>query len=633
MTLGDLVAIRATAGAPLGYLTVVGLTRTPAALDAGILNRVNAYALPSEVASISGRAGPNQLLVRLPPHADEVAAADRLTRLLDLRGIKHGVVATQAEVVGSRELRTLIWLLAAFSLIGLILSAFLVANTVAATVHDEMEQIGVLKALGAGRRRVLVTYLAPALLLGAIATVAGYALGLGGGQEIVAFLARRLGYPTPPIAITPRELGLALGVGVGVPTVAAVIPALLGSRQPVATLMRSYGLGGPGGRLRRRRKRPLMDRWPLVTLGAANALRRRLRGGVTVVLIGVAVAAAIAAQALSTSLESTVSTLYARYGADLWVAFDLPADATLAATVGRDPGVVTAEEWARATGYANGSTIDLWALPARTTIYHYRLIAGHWLGAGGREAVASASLVRRLNLHAGDVLSVDVGHETREVVISGVVDDESTYLGSTSAGKLFLAPSTLASFNGQRAFSFLAVVFDRHDPVGVEAAIARLEERYASLRPAAYAAYSDKASTERTIAILILLLRAMVILVSLIGLIGVINTLAMGVAERRREIGVVRALGAGWRHLGVLLLVEGLALGATGYGLGVVIGFPLGRLLVALTGQVLFRLSFALPPSFLGLALAVTLAACGIAGLGPAIAAARVRPTTVLRYE
>jgi len=519
----------------------------------------------------------------------------------------------------------------------LVLSGFLVANTVAAVVQDEFGQIGVLKALGGDRTRVAWVYLLPALVLGGVGTVAGYGLGVGGGQEIVAYLAGLLGYSTPPVAITVREVGLAVAVGLGVPALAAVGPAVLGTRLPVATLLRSYGLAAPARRGGGPLPRLVGRRLPLLAMALRNAPRRRLRAGVTVALIAVAAAAAIAAQALSSSLDGTVEILYDRYGADAWIPFEAPATSELATAVETAPGVVAAEGWARATGYAEDLDVDLWGVPPATRVYDHRVVAGRWLdrgmGAGGREAVVSARLARRLGIGPGDDLPIDVGQETRTLRIVGVVDDESTYLGSTAAGKLFLAPATLASFSGETGFTFLAVVFARHDPVAVEAALADLEERFAALHPRPYAAYSDQASTARTIEVLTLLLRAMVALVGLIGLVGVVNTLAMNVAERRREVGVARALGARWPHIGMLLATEGVALGAVGYGIGTAVGYPLGRLLVWVTGGFLFRLTFHLPWTFLVSGLLVTMLACAVASVGPSLAAARVRPVEVLRYE
>lgn len=634
--LGDLVAVRQADGNALTYFTVVGFTRTPAAIAAGILNSVNAYATSPEVRAISGQTGANELLAKLTPGTDSHDAANRLARLLDQRGIGHGaVIGPDSTLVGAKELQTLVWLLFAFSLLGLVLSGFLVANTAAAVVQDEFNQIGILKALGSSRRRVAAVYVAPAAVLGWAGTVLGYGAGLFGGQAIVRYLTGLLGYPRPPLAITARELGLALLVGVGMPVLASLLPALLGARLSVAALLRSYGITAAAGTRRQGfLPRLIGRRWPVTAMGLRNALRRRLRAGITMMLIAIAVAAAIASQGLSSSLQSTVATLYGRYGADAWIPFDVSATDALAASVGRAPGVVAAEPWVRATGYADGRSVDLWGVPATTQIYHERLIAGRWLATGDeRSAVASGSLARRLHLAVGDQLALDIGRQTRDITVVGIVDDESTYLGSTDAGKLFFTPAALTAINPGQVFSFLAVVFTRHDPQDVEATLATLRGQFASLHPEPYAAYSDKASTERTIDVLVVLLRAMVVLVALTGLIGVVNTLSMNVAERRREVGVVRALGAGRRHIATLLLGEGLVLGAYGYLLGLGLGLPLAYVLVRETGNVLFRLSFSLPLPFLGLVLAVTLLACAVASVGPALIAARVRPSTVLRYE
>lgn len=634
LDLGDIVTVRQDAGAPTRDLTVVGLTRTPAALDAGILNRAVGYVAESEATALLSASGINQLLVRLPPDTDPSPASTALGRLLDRRGIARGpVVAQEGELLGARELQTLVWLLLAFSVIGLGLSGVLVGNTVAATVQDEARQIGALKALGATRRRVAVTYLLPALVLGAAGTVLGYAAGLIGGQGIVAYLTRLLGYPRPPVAVTPREVGLAVLVGLGIPILAAVGPALLAARRPTASLLRSHGLAertgariGPFGRL--------LGRRPIAALAVRNAVRRRLRAAMTVALIAVAVAAAAAAQGLSSSLDTTVAGLYADYGSDAWVTFDRPVTPELVQTVARAPGVVAAEPWSRDTGYIADASIDLWAVPASTTLYTARLVDGRWYAEGEpRAAVASSSLARRLAFEVGDSLALDLGDETRGLTLVGIVDDESTHLGSTAAGKLFLAPETLGGFGGATGFTVLAVAFDRHDPAAVEARLTALEDRFAELGPRPYAAYADQAATARTVQVLVVLLRAMVALVALTGLVGIVNTLAMTVAERRREIGVVRSLGAGRRHLATLVVGEALTLGTAGLLLGVAVGVPLAALLVRLTGDVLFRLAFRLPPVFFATALIATLAACALAALGPALVAARIRPAAVLRYE
>ncbi|WP_033341606.1 ABC transporter permease [Catenuloplanes japonicus] len=111
----------------------------------------------------------------------------------------------------------------------------------------------------------------------------------------------------------------------------------------------------------------------------------------------------------------------------------------------------------------------------------------------------------------------------------------------------------------------------------------------------------------------------------LVGGIGVANTMIISVLERRREIGLRRALGATRRHVRLQFLAEALLLS----GLGGVVGCALGALV---TGAIalLNGWPFALPPVTPGIAVVATLAIGAVAGFYPAVRAARTPPTVAL---
>ena len=122
-------------------------------------------------------------------------------------------------------------------------------------------------------------------------------------------------------------------------------------------------------------------------------------------------------------------------------------------------------------------------------------------------------------------------------------------------------------------------------------------------------------------------------LVSLIvGGLSVINTMAMSVAERTREIGVKRAIGATRRRIIRELMVEAGVIGAIGGLLGV----ALGALVVVLvneagrsSGTVLFELTTG--TALFAFAFSTVLGV--VAGIIPAWTAARLDPVAALRYE
>lgn len=112
----------------------------------------------------------------------------------------------------------------------------------------------------------------------------------------------------------------------------------------------------------------------------------------------------------------------------------------------------------------------------------------------------------------------------------------------------------------------------------------------------------------------------------LVGGIGVANTMVISVLERRREIGLRRALGATKAHVRDQFLAEALLLSLLGGVGGIVLGLAVTAVFAASRGWPL-----AVPPAVLGAGLGATLVIGAVAGLWPAIRAARTPPTEALQ--
>jgi putative ABC transport system permease protein len=121
--------------------------------------------------------------------------------------------------------------------------------------------------------------------------------------------------------------------------------------------------------------------------------------------------------------------------------------------------------------------------------------------------------------------------------------------------------------------------------------------------------------------------------------IGIVNTLVMAILERRREIGIMKALGASDTDVKKLFFAEAGAMGVMGGALGVALGWMIGRVINMGTNLYLRRQNF--PPEqiwavpwwlvagAIGFAILVSL----VSGMYPAGRAARLDPVQALRYE
>jgi putative ABC transport system permease protein len=132
-------------------------------------------------------------------------------------------------------------------------------------------------------------------------------------------------------------------------------------------------------------------------------------------------------------------------------------------------------------------------------------------------------------------------------------------------------------------------------------------------------------------------------LVGLIALttasLGIINIMVMSILERKREIGVLKSLGADERDIRALFLVESSVIGALGAGVGLLLGWGITQAASVIARYFMRKEGvpevdlFALPWWLILTALALGIGVSLLAGLYPAARAARVDPVAALRNE
>jgi putative ABC transport system permease protein len=236
---------------------------------------------------------------------------------------------------------------------------------------------------------------------------------------------------------------------------------------------------------------------------------------------------------------------------------------------------------------------------------------------------------------------------TLEFTIRGVmreVTDEDEGIGLTTVmlsrnADLFLPQDTAAGLYlpRNRKTGYDAVILHVDDETEVKEVGNQIREM--GLRE-----YSlgDWAQRIRTSTLLVVYVTSFLALVALIvASVGITNTMIMSVMERRREIGIMKAVGARDLHIELMFLIEGALLGALGGCLGIVLAwalsFPgdsLARRLLAVGNDVPLKGKLFIFPLWLviGVPTFATLVTT-LAALYPARRAARVNPIAALKDE
>ncbi len=129
---------------------------------------------------------------------------------------------------------------------------------------------------------------------------------------------------------------------------------------------------------------------------------------------------------------------------------------------------------------------------------------------------------------------------------------------------------------------------------------------------------------------------------------NIVSTLVMSVAEKRRDIAVLRTMGAQARGIMVIFVAHGLALAAVGIGVGATLGVLLATYVAQITATVeqLFEVKLFDPSVYfisqlpadlqamdVLMVVAVSLLLSLLAMVYPAWRAAQIAPAEVLRYE
>jgi putative ABC transport system permease protein len=578
------------------------------------------------------------------PHLQEVA--DRVTHAVEQGGnvVIFSHVRPQNDHPNRVYVDAVTAVLVVLGFLVLFLSAFLITNTLAALLTQQVNHIGIMKTIGARRGQIIAIYMSLIFVYGLTAFAIALPLSGWAAYALMQNFASAINIDLQGFRIEPSVVWLELGIALVIPQLAGIVPILNGTRISVVEALSGLSQNKPRETKRNRRSFRKLSRPMLLSL--RNTFRRPGRLALTLTTLTLGGAIFIATFNVQSSLTRYIERIGHYFLADVTVNLnDSARISEVEQIIRKVPGVAHVEGWAATSAVLvksdgkPGESVSLLAPPADSRLVDPVILEGRWFRPGDDAVIVVNERFRETfpELKLGDHINIKIFGKEKIVSVIGffqMAGKSGGYLAYTTYEYL-----SVIIHQNNRANSFR--VTGSRDTMSLESQKALGREIETSLKEHGYritdvqAGRSLTATTASGLNILTGFLLMMAVLIAVVGSIGLAGTMSLNVLERTREIGIIRAIGASDRSVMELVMVEGLLIGLMSWVFGLLLALPVSSLMANAIILALFGATadFTFTPIGVILWGIVVVILSVIASVGPARNATRLTIREVLAYE
>jgi len=247
----------------------------------------------------------------------------------------------------------------------------------------------------------------------------------------------------------------------------------------------------------------------------------------------------------------------------------------------------------------------------------------------GGEVMVSENFSRHFGVHVGDTIELAAQAETQALRVAGVYVDYTSDVGTLLMGH----ERYVSMLKDDRVDTFEVVLRDPRDALAVRRQIFASAGKGHDLNVLTSGEF--RGELLKTTEGIFGLVRALELVGLVVAVLGIINAQFANVIDRRRELAVLRALGMLRRQLTRMIVIEAVLVGMVGLLAGILLGLVFGHLTLAHINlvQTGWYFPYRLSLRAIGEVLLLTIPAAALAGLYPALAAARAQVTEGLESE
>jgi putative ABC transport system permease protein len=527
--------------------------------------------------------------------------------------------------------------MSSFGLFVLVLSGILVINLLTAMMASQVRQIGVMKAIGGTRRQVAGIYFGQALFLGIAAVIVSIPLGILGSRVLCRYMAMFLNFDINSFAVPLWVYLLVTLIGIVAPLLAAAYPVWRGTATPVRVALSDFGLSQTnfGANAFDRALARIGGTFSLIVFAIRNSFRRRARLVLTLVTLAAGGLFFISALNIRASMINTLDHMFASRKFDLTVSFANPYEfEKIEKAISNTPGVKRAEGWFTTEASQGDRRFGIVALPPDTQLQDFEIVEGRKLTPQDTDAIVvnNALAGREPKMHVGQTVVLRIGQEESTWHVVGMARE------AFSPGAVGYIPLSFIQQRRPGMVNSLRLALDNTDPDAIAVLKAELDQNLEEQGVRARGSVTkneNRFAFDQHMLMIYVFLIVMSAIVGGVGGLGLMTTMSLNVLERRREMGVMRALGATPRIVWVMIVAEGVVIGILSWTIAALLAWPVSKSIGNFMVRVMFRsgLDFTFEPLGLLIWMLVSIGLSAVASFLPAWKASRFTVREALAYE
>ncbi|MGW7079636.1 ABC transporter permease [Streptomyces sp. NPDC054866] len=631
---------------------------------------------------VLGKTEYDEIDVRAAAGTSETALKSSIEKILpkDTDAVTGAELKSDQDRMIEQQTSSMSQVLLIFAGIALFVGIFIIANTFTMLVAQRTKELALMRAVGASRRQVTRSVLIEAFLVGLVAAVTGFALGIGVAVGLESLMnSAGASLPDGPLVIAPLTIVVALIIGVVVTMLAAWLPGRRAAKiPPVAAMNSVHATPTTRGLIVRNSigsvivaigtvmmfmddnyvmsggaatilvgvivLTPLLSR-PFIAASAPllkpfgvpgklsrlNSLRNPRRTASTAAALMIGLTLITAMTVVATSMSSAINKMAAgSLKADYTVSMAnyQPLTPEVREKLDKLPDVEASSPLRTAYGELDGSYGQVTGVDEKDfgKVASLDFTSGSLAGLKGDSTLVDKKTADKKGLKTGDTVPVTFDDDkTVKLKIAGIYEQNEMINGLFTP--LAVVDPHMSKITDQQVLVKMAGgTSDKAEDAIVKAL---------GDNPALKIQDKDAISNEigGAINMMLNMLYGLLAMAILIAVLGVINTLAMSVFERKHEIGMLRAIGLDRAKVKQMVRLEAVIISLFGAVLGVGLGLFMGWVAGNSISGTVKTYSMEIPLGRIAIFLCIAGLVGVLAAMWPARSAAKLNPLMAIKAE